>query len=266
MTFNLSSRIIINIVLPYLDSFFQLNFNYAEYAVSPVMKFDQSNFNYKFLCSISLTKGKNAFNLIIYSDELTDIERKKLINHIQDNLYYIKLVVNLIFKSDLRVELITQEDDESLFLNFKRIDISFMSDNRYLTLLLPPDFLNLFSHETKNLTVESIENEIVDFFKNPVNLFPDLKNILESLNDLEIQKLFYQLQNKNLLTPYQISLMLMAFPQYTVRVKQNLSANIVSDVNKILKKFDINKRDLAAGVYSIEEAIYMLLKKNEDFQ
>lgn len=265
MIINYSSRIISNILLPEFDEFLKDSYDSGSYAVSQIMEHDDEFFEYEFLCGFVLSSGKLSFTINLYCENIRDTDKNRIIENFNNNFYKTKLVLSFIFKQNFNVVLLNEEKKENI--QKSRIDISFNTggDDSYLSIIIPVDLFRLFSYRQDKPDFEDIEKCVTDFFVNPENLFPDLKTVLNSLNEKDIQRLFYHLQKKNLLTPYQISLMLMSIPQHTVLIKRNLSSNIVKDVDNIIKKADVNKRDLTGGIYSIEEAIYMLMKSNEDF-
>ena len=134
----------------------------------------------------------------------------------------------------------------------------------------PACFFRLFSPElTGHVSPETAEEKIVSFFRDPSHLFPGISMILETFSDSELQKLLFQLQKRNLLTPYQICLVLMACPEKALRLKKNISRNTIHDVTAMMRRFSgsgsIQKRDIMGGLYSIEEAVYFLVREGADF-
>ncbi|MBN2039932.1 MAG: hypothetical protein JW864_07830 [Spirochaetes bacterium] len=266
MITNSLSRIILNIILPEFETF--LNSCSGNYAVSSLFEHEQEFFNYRFLCGLNFSSEKYEFIIPLYYENIDGLNKNRINEYLNEHIYSIKLIINFLFKKNIKVYVI---NDEPVIKNdrLSRIDISFNAEksDSYLSVLIPPEFFSLFSYKSEDgkPDIDSIEKSLNNFFRNPENLFPDIKSVFNSLNEKDIQRMFYHLRKNNLLTPYQISLMLMAVPQHTVLIKRNLSANTVKDVDTLIKKLDVNKRDLAGGVYSIEEALYMLMKKNEDF-
>ncbi len=267
MVLNLPSRIITSILLPDLETYLTKNFNFSDYAVSPLTEHDDKYFDYEYLYGLKLQILRKTIYIHLYSEGPAEETKEKIIRFMSEKLYYIKIILNFIFRHNLKVDLIKKTSSKFTLKGLNRIDLSFTGANTnfYFTLLLPQDFLNLFPDKNENTNRESTENKIITFFTNPINLLPDLSIILNSLNETEIQRLFYHLQNKNLLSPYQISIVLLSFPQYNDLIRNNLSKNIAKDVNTIIRKTNFNKRDLIGGIYSIEEAVYQLMKRNEDF-
>ena len=114
---------------------------------------------------------------------------------------------------------------------------------------------------------ESLEKGLVDYFCEPSVIFPDLGTLLDMLDNREIQDLFYRLQRNRLLSTYQICLILAAFPEHSPRVRRCLSANTanVTDMMRSLKRNRSVTRRTAGGIYSVEESIYRLMVRGEDF-
>jgi len=134
----------------------------------------------------------------------------------------------------------------------------------------PLSSLGLISNDLCSIDdEESLEKGLVDFFCEPSIIFPDLGTLLDVLDNREIQDLFYRLQRNRLLSTYQICLVIAAFPEHSPRVRRCLSANTASDVTDMMRSLkknrSVTRRDLAGGIYSVEEAIYRLMARGEDF-
>lgn len=117
---------------------------------------------------------------------------------------------------------------------------------------------------------DDLEKMVVGHFRDPLRIFPNLDGIMEALDIRELRELFYQLQKRRLLTTYQLCLVVTAYPEHALRVKRCLSANTVRDVTALMRSMrtgtGITRRDLAGGVYSVEEAVHMLMMRGADFR
>lgn len=117
---------------------------------------------------------------------------------------------------------------------------------------------------------ESLEKGLVGYFREPSRLFPDLDVLMDVFDDRELQELLYQLQKNRILTTYQLCLMVAAYPEHALKVKRCISANSARDVTGMManltKKNAITRRDLAEGIYSVEEAVYSLMVRGADFR
>ena len=115
--------------------------------------------------------------------------------------------------------------------------------------------------------IESVMNAV---FREPFLSFPDLPVILDSFEESELQRLFSHLMQNRLLSIYQLCLIILALPDYAIRVKHSLSTNNVREVAGMMRKLQENRsvkrRDLIVGVYSVEDAVYRLMKKGGDFR
>ena len=108
-----------------------------------------------------------------------------------------------------------------------------------------------------------IENCIISHFNEPSVFFPELKIILDSLEDWELQRLFSLLMQNRLLSVYQICLIIIAMPEHSLRVKHKPSSNTLRDVLMMLKtlkgEVSVGKCDLTGGIYSVEDAVYRIM-------
>jgi hypothetical protein len=266
MIFNITSRLLINTVCPGLEELLK-SISDSSVAISPLMENEGQSDYENIFCSVELSSGIKLLNIYFLSYGLNEEQKVKIIKHLNNKLYEIKFSLNTLFKSDFKLEIKKNTHDNLITKATARIDLSVSVGDKdnFISILLPLEFLRFFSGKIINLNAELIEKEIIEFLGNPINIFPDLKILLDSINESEIQKLFYYLQKKKLLTPYQISIMFSSFPQHSILIKNNLSSNIMNEVNEIRNNIRINKRDVTGGIYSIEEAIYMSMKGKEKF-
>lgn len=267
---HLSSRFIINILIPNIDTLLKNKYNSSDFAVSAFMENEDQFFDYNKFCELRLHNGKNIVNIELFFDGNINEHVENLISYIESNIYYTNVILNIILKINSKIELLRNTAVLQSAEKKVRIDFSICFDNLKeniynFSFLLPFEFFKLFSHEIEYFNIELFQNELLKFFNNPLTFFPDINLLLYTLNKQEVQKLLYLLQKKKLLTPYQISLLLLAFPQHTVLINDNLSLNVKSDVRKFMKNTAISKRDLKMGIYSVEESIYHIMKSNDNF-
>lgn len=100
-------------------------------------------------------------------------------------------------------------------------------------------------------------------------MVPDFRIVSTSLEQAEFEKLLNHLQKKNLLTPYQIFLLTLGFPELSGFIKGSLSKNSIENVLALKKtagKLKLGKRDIIGGIYSIEESLFLIMKDSEDLE
>ena len=153
--------------------------------------------------------------------------------------------------------------------NHKVITISLrniINDEKYISLYIPFSFFRLFSHNIDVLdSADTVEHEIIEFFKDPRWMLPDLRSFMHTLSKEDLHRLLNQLRKMNLLTPYQLYLVVQGFPELSLKIKSGLSKNIISDIMTIRSsslKLNISSRDIAGGIYSIEEAVYRIISSS----
>ncbi len=116
----------------------------------------------------------------------------------------------------------------------------------------------------------SFERALIGYLGEPGRFFPELGLVLGLFSDRELQGLVMELRQSRLLSVYQLCLMVRAFPDHALKVKRCLSETAARDVAAMLRELEsrnaLGGRDLAGGVYSVEEAIYRLLKGNPSFR
>jgi hypothetical protein len=265
MIINLASHIITDILLS--DFHEELKRTSELFAVSPIE--DMKSFMPGWCHSLKVCVMSKEGLIIIYirPSPLCD---DTTIGYCLSNTAYLQNMLQLIFKKSITIQYeysyIENPNDDI----YKVITISLDANNqRSFTLYIPISFLRLISRsiDTKS-TVDFIEMEIIQFFKNPLWLLPDLKLLIGMLSDYELSTLFHDLQNLNLITPYQLTLLLYAYPEMSFRLKTALSKYTINEViesKKNLRSGSVLKRDIAGGVYAMEESIYFLLTRYHHF-
>ncbi len=275
MLLNISSRIIINLLLADIDKFFINTYKNPTIAFSPFMSLERDLNDYDKVLFIILNCSYKSLKITLLTKNFNSDDSMKLKNYIRVNTHPSEIILSTLFKDRFKISITTEIESNNEKNNYgmmRRIDLSVIDDNRelLLSLIIPYQFLRLFSKKLKpEADHDEIESEIRQFFKNPVNIFPNLKTILYTFSDMELQNLLNQLQKSNLLTIYQICLVVLSIPEYSLRLKKNLSTNTVRDVIKMMKRIKqsraITKRDLIEGIYSIEESIFFLMRGGADF-
>ncbi len=272
MFLNTASKIIISILLPEIESFLESIVKTTYFSISPIMRYTgEFSANSKYM-SFDLFLSQNRISIYILPDNFTDELYNSFSSWHKEQAEKIRLILTLICKKNISIingtEIIDPPDIQSSAM---QIDVSCSSgeDTYIFSLVIPDDFFRqVLKKKEISEDPENLEEAILDFFINPNNTFPALKPVLDVLSDLDLQKLLYRLQKNNLLTAYQICLLVRSFPEHSGRIKRNISKNRIKDVTDMLDKLSksksITRRDLQEGVYSIEEAIYKLMKKDRE--
>jgi hypothetical protein len=101
-------------------------------------------------------------------------------------------------------------------------------------------------------------------------MFPDFSLLIESLNSAYLENLFFRLRQNKLISVYQLALLCVAYPGYAITIKHALSKNTVQEVSNMLARIradaTFSERDVMEGVYSVEEAIYYLIREDGEVQ
>lgn len=132
----------------------------------------------------------------------------------------------------------------------------------YLRLKIPAEFFGSFIRVPgRTIEPQSIEEGIVAFFVRHRACFPHIGALIDCLPPRELEELFHSLLVRRLLSAYQASLLIRAFPQNADRIRSALPALLVRDGAGLIesRRLRIGRRDLAGGVYSVDEALFGLL-------
>ena len=150
------------------------------------------------------------------------------------------------------------------------IDIaSYHDEQRQLTILFPLEFVRRFTKKIyQGCDSSLVDQEIVNFFKQPFALFPRLHPVLETFSPAELWDIMTGLRHRGLLTPYQICLLVLALPDFAPVIKSTLSSSskeeVISMMDRLRSDSTLGRRDLAGVLYSVEEAVFHHLTREEN--
>ncbi len=275
-----ASGILKNLLFRDLDAFVSRIVERPEIALSPVAQCDPRDLGSAPSLRMTVRILNRALHLYLadLSGGVDFIE--ELIPFLRSGLHETEIALSVLFNEvcALSVSPVAGEETVSSVLRgdgeadagLMRIDISYSAAeaSRDLAAMLPVSFLRLFSNEiTSESDPESVNRHLMLFFKNPLRLMPRIAIVLGTFDDLELERLFYHLRRRNLLSVYQACLIILAHPGHVLRIKNCFSKRFIGEVADMLHRFErrgvIKKRDLLEGEYSIEEAIFSLIKGND---
>lgn len=274
MFYNTASHLIFYTLFLDLDNFISRACKCESIALSP---WREGNITVrKYYAVVTCHKLSSKQYPIIITTDSEDIF-KAIKDYIQQNISNIELRISVLSKKKLKVSSSfnkstgnTQSDSTHISITaHPRCDTPHPMDD-YFTIYIPLEFFSIFRIKVTNYTIypslNDIESQFLQFFYDPYNLFPSLHIILETMDDYEFQKLIYFLLNEKLLTPYHMYLLTRAFPQHSLKIKYNISSNLISDILHVGKtEHHITERDLIEGIYAFEEILYLKLRTKEYF-
>lgn len=269
MFYNTASHLIFYSLLYGLDNFIVSSGIGQGIALSP---WQAGNiFVKKYYALITLKRLTSKQYPIIITTDSEDIF-KVIKDYIQQNISSIGLRLSLLSKKKLQTTFAFNKPPENTSCDSVHIFFSVYIRcynphlvDEYFTIYMPLELLTIFRINVGNYTtynsLNDIETQFVQFFNDPYNLFPSLPIILETMEDNEFQKLIYFLLNEKILTPYHLYLLTRAFPQHALKIKYNISSNLISDILHVGKTLHhITARDLIEGIYAFEEILYLKLR------
>jgi len=275
-----ASGILKNLLFRDLDAFVSSSIEKPKPALSPVVQCDPRDLG----SSPALRLAVQILNrtLHLYLADLSGDANfiAGLIPFLQSGLHETEIALSVLFNEGCGLSVSPVAGGEPLAAVLRgdgeadaglmRIDISYSGEarSRDLVALLPLAFLRLFSDDiTAERDPEEVNRSRLLFFKNPLRLLPRIALILATFDDLELERLFYHLRRKNLLSAYQACLIILAHPGHVIRIKNCFSKQFIGEVADMLHRFErrgmIKKRDLLEGEYSIEEAVFSLIKSTD---
>jgi hypothetical protein len=274
---NFASRVLNLLFFQDLEKYFQEQFRQSACALSPLRGPVDNEPRPSAEYTLIIENPARKFHIRICCMNYTLDAVNAFSAYMKTTLNHLELVLSILFNYRYRAALHEGNCGERSEVNpgdgMLYMEIALPSEDNSgaeLHIGFPTSFFRLFSPElTGHFSPETAEEKIVSFFRDPSHLFPGISMILETFSDSDLQKLLFQLQKRNLLTPYQICLVLLALPEKALRLKKNISRNTILEVSAMMRHFSgrgaIQNRDLTGGLYSIEEAVYFLIREGADF-
>ena len=275
MWVNPGSHIIKQVVLPGIDEFLRDMKEGLHCAVAPLQYTGHIPRGVPH-ASIQYQSEAGTINLPVYTDNLQGTLRSELHGYLEQSRYDREVILSLLRKRHFTSPVTSHgkhcechrqfnmDGEQALLLTFSIVD---NLETGSVHIYLPWPFTRLITSQNAVRAGVSPEDAMKTFFRNTANIFPSLQLLLTLFTDEELQQLLYHLHTRNLLSTYQLCLMVRAFPSHALRVKHNLSRNVAGDVIDMMAVLErgsgISRRDMQAGVYSIEEALFMLLRQGE---
>ncbi len=272
MIFNVASRIISNIILFDINNATRGIISHGAFAVSPIRDVEKKNCSAKHVITVQSSIRKVGIGIDL--ENFTDDEELLLQSHFKHMTTDTAKILRILLKKNIQVNYEYYRDKTCIRDTNKQITVSFINGSieKYITLLIPSGFFILINRKIqKTDSSDEIEKAIIEFFIEARWNLPDITYILTTLSTTELNKLFNLLQRSNLLTPYQLLLLINAYPEHSLRIKKSLSKNIINDVLYLKRNYEksrnigLTRRDYAEGIYSTQEAIYFMMLADSDF-
>ncbi|MCU0846413.1 MAG: hypothetical protein MUD12_00835 [Spirochaetes bacterium] len=261
MIFNLSSRLLFSIISFNSDEKLNRFFKTQNIAISPLVFSEPAPAS---IYQITLKSALKRIQLYI-ALEYHDLQKSPLLNDLASAITSnLPGILNIILKKKL-----TAEFSSISTADFKRCGTIFINtgdrnDPISLMIILSNDFLRFFSNQINSDTEpEKIDELILKYFMDPSWMMPELDSLLSTLDRIELSFLVNNLLKENLLSTYQMHLILLAYPEHSLKIKKSLSENNIRDIINFKKNsasMKITSRDVEEGIYSVEESIYHLCR------
>ncbi|MBP7734827.1 MAG: hypothetical protein KA369_02530 [Spirochaetes bacterium] len=236
-------------------------------AYSPIM--DCSSTSDQIQMTLCLQSLSNKISIHVSFHNFSTDEQKIFQHKTADMIHDITTTFNVICKKHVTITLVRNLQQTIYTSHLKEISISFsvFGEDREIHIFFPIEFFSFFSiSKSSAVSALDIEKSVIRFFGNPLWMLPEIHYLFRSLDRIELRSLIHYLQKSGSFTPYQIFLVINAFPDLTGKIKNTLSQNSIDDVILFNKdnNLKITKRDIAGGVYSVEESISMLMRDGID--
>ncbi len=267
MLFNHVSAIILNLLCYQIDRKLRDATGACSVAFSPVM--DCASPSLRMHAGILLRTSSGEIAIHIGMDNVTPDELDRVQDLFAGTIHDSTIALNLICKKNFS-PVFRRNASTTIYTNQSKeiaLSLLFPDCEKNIHIVFPFHFFRLFSNSiTPASPPQFIEDEVLRFFTNPKWMLPDISYLFNALTEPESIRLISYLQKKSLLTPYQIYLLIQAYPELSGTIKSALSQNSINDViqyNKH-KQLKITKRDIAGGIYSIEESLLMIATEGID--
>ncbi|HOW81219.1 MAG TPA: hypothetical protein PK573_01555 [Spirochaetota bacterium] len=269
MLLNLPSRIILNLIFRDLERFLKNLIGCDNMAVSPILNHGKKQHLPRI--ALTLKTAIHEFTVFISYEGFTADEMRSIGNYIKENLDQRGAIVKLLFKREMSFIFSGSPpwpDDTSPEYEIA-VSVRDVKHDCVMRIAIPYALLKNLLHLTRDvMDASDMEKALADHFRNPALLIPDARALIETLDPMQLGSLLNRLQSGNRLSVYHMVLLILAYPDLSLKIKNCLSRNTIDDVidhKKNIDSYKINKRDILGGVYSFEESIFMLMRSGSDF-
>jgi hypothetical protein len=257
-------RLLIELVLPGInESFKRENYNTLFSEITPASASSKPEF------TLIIERLNEVLNIGIEISGAGEIQRKKIEEAVKEAVKETAFIIQLISGREIKNVSVIDKDTNRDKSNIYQFTIALIKDEEEIFLIfsIPGRFFNIMipSLDTSYIRAD-IADLLIVFFKKPDILYPSIKLLLVCLESSELSGLLDLLKRNNLLSDYQLVLLINGFSEYSLKIKNALSRNTQDSLREELKKYKgkVTKVDIACGVYSVEEGISQVLKKEKN--
>ncbi len=270
MVHNYTSRLVTELLFGDIDTALQGITGSSSISYSPIRH--ASTVPPRIASCISIEFSRMHIILPILFRGFSSSEISMLHSHLSESTRHLRSYLQIIFNLSISSAVYHHNLELPEFTPWMEISILPGEPGRemLLTCMLPLVFFRLFSRNiNESDRPDTLVKIVLSYFLTPLWMIPDFRIISTSLTQAEFRKLLNHLQTMNLLTPYQIYLLTLAFPDLSGSIKRSLSKNSIEDVialKKISAKLKVGKRDIIGGIYSVEESLFFIINSAHDFE
>ena len=217
--------------------------------------------------TISIKRITETIHIGFIPESEDPLFRNRFVTLIKDNLKKTEFLLKIITGKEITGISISDggnftKDDSYEYLLIIRGEkkedrVRILLQSRFFNLLYPP--------VKSRMSYDNILEGISPFFENPSIIQPRFEVIVEDLPHEELSNLFNHMLKTSRISVFEITALILYNPQLKGKIINSLSANIQNDIDFNIKKYrginNITKKDSAAALYSIEEAMRDLLLK-----
>ncbi len=253
MRFTMPSRLLTNLLLPGLEE----HLDSRIVALSPLVPSDPHDPFAPPVFIISIASERRRLSVTLAADGLSGETLTKLSGFAGPLEKAVSLLLCIAFGMPATVRVLTAPAYAEPVASYI-MDMS-ISDGACLRLVIPFDFFELFlPAQYRDEGPERIGEGIIEYFLATRTCFPRIGPLIESLPPRELEALFHTLRGR--LSAYQVLLLFRAFPEYEDRLCASLPDALVREAHDLaaVRRLRITRRDLAGGVYSVDEELHRL--------
>jgi hypothetical protein len=256
MRFTMPSRILANLLLPEIEEHLDRGIS----AFSPLVLMYPCDPATETLLVMTISSGHRRISVVLSSRDLPGETVRKLRESTAHFESSVSMLLCISFGIPVTVRVHTAAPEGATGAAFL-VDFS-IEGGGCLRLTIPSGFFDLFSRaKFHHDDPQFIEDVILAFFLKPRACFPRIGMLIECLAPRELEAVFHALRARGRLSAYQVLLLLLAFPGYANRIRAALPDALVREGLCMVsaRRLSPTRRDLAGGVYSVDEALYRLL-------
>lgn len=259
-------RLITELILPGINDYFnRKNFHTSYSQIIPALNPCRADL------TVTIERLRETLKTGIEISGASESDKKKIAGAIKESVKETPFVLQMVSGREIKGSYLSRDETYTEGIaSLYQFTIALRDGDHeiFLVINLHGRFFNILIPSLDTSYVhENIAEHLTPFFKKPDILYPSIEMLLSKLGSRELSGLLDLLRKNNHLSDYQLVLLINGFPEHSLKIKDALSKNRQESLREELKKYRgrVTKEEISCGIYSIEESLEQVLKKEKNY-